>query len=208
MSKLRVIGDVHGHFDSYLKIVTDQSVNYSLQIGDLGFEYSPLDVLDPEKHRFIVGNHDNHDNLPPHALDRFGVWDVPSIDAFIFYVSGAYSIDKFNRTPWVDWWPNEELDFSEQHRALHWYQQIKPKTMITHDAPTEVKKYVSNPDVLEYYKHNRDFVSNTQELLQSMLDIHRPDIWVFGHYHMDWHKEIKGCKFICLNELQYIDCEE
>lgn len=38
-------------------------------------------------------------------------------------------------------------------------------------------------------------------MLQKMLEIHAPKVWVFGHYHKDWQSNIEGTKFVCLNEL-------
>lgn len=38
-----------------------------------------------------------------------------------------------------------------------------------------------------------------------MLEIHRPKVWVFGHYHIDKDFELNGTRFICLNELSTID---
>lgn len=54
----RVIGDVHGHLDSYVQVA--EQARCSLQVGDMGFDYKGLDGLDPELHRFIGGNHDNY----------------------------------------------------------------------------------------------------------------------------------------------------
>ena len=58
MIDLRLIGDIHGKYDHYLNLVKD--CQYTLQVGDLGFDYEPIFHLDPEKHRFIGGNHDNY----------------------------------------------------------------------------------------------------------------------------------------------------
>ncbi len=201
MANLRIVGDVHGQFDKYLDIIKDSE--YSLQVGDLGFNYAPLTGLDSTRHRFIAGNHDNHNILPAHALGRFGVWKVR--DLTIFYVSGATSIDKFYRTPFVDWWPNEELNFEEQREAFDLYKQVKPKTVVTHDCPSMLRKFISDPEALKRYIYSPDWESDTQKLLQSMFDYHVPNQWIFGHYHKDWTYEAVGCHFICLDELHYID---
>jgi len=43
--------------------------------------------------------------------------------------------------------------------------------------------------------YNNTLASNG---LQIMFDMHRPKLWVFGHY------VIKGTRFVCLNELKTI----
>ena len=34
---LRIIGDVHGHYDRYVKLA--KKARHSIQLGDLGFDY-------------------------------------------------------------------------------------------------------------------------------------------------------------------------
>lgn len=66
----RVIGDVHGHLDSYVQVA--KKAHASFQVGDMGFNYdyllkkkypghsSPNEPLDSNRHVFIGGNHDNY----------------------------------------------------------------------------------------------------------------------------------------------------
>ncbi len=59
---LRIIGDVHGYIKaddkkngrSYLHLIKNAA--HSLQIGDMGFDYSPLKRVDATKHRILAAN--------------------------------------------------------------------------------------------------------------------------------------------------------
>jgi predicted phosphodiesterase len=44
--------------------------------------------------------------------------------------------------------------------------------------------------------------SRTAQLLDAMLEIHRPQTWIFGHHHNSETLNDKGCLFRCLNELE------
>ena len=69
MSKIRIIGDVHQYYDSYFSLA--EECEYSLQVGDMGFNYEPLKQLDSNNHKFIGGNHDNYDtyNSCSHVIE-------------------------------------------------------------------------------------------------------------------------------------------
>lgn len=56
---LRLIGDVHGDIQSQY-VPTAQAAKYSIQLGDMGFNYAALNELDPQQHLFLGGNHDNY----------------------------------------------------------------------------------------------------------------------------------------------------
>jgi len=32
--------------------------------------------------------------------------------------------------------------------------------------------------------------------------IHKPDLWIFGHFHNSWTQTIQGTEFRCLAELE------
>lgn len=82
---LMIVGDVHGHYQEYLETI--QLANYSLQLGDLGFNYTPLIISgewSPTHHKLLPGNHDNYSirqvhSIDPHAaqvLDPYGKYVV------------------------------------------------------------------------------------------------------------------------------------
>jgi hypothetical protein len=143
---LRLIGDAHCKRVNYLKLI--EKAEYSLQVGDLDiYHYHWLESagVDPERHRFIAGNHDNYDLIgeSPHCLGDFGVWSVPGFGD-IFFVRGAWSIDFQRRTPGLDWWPEEELSEGKCAEALSLYEQVKPKIVVSHACPRNIIPWISD----------------------------------------------------------------
>lgn len=194
-----IIGDVHGRFDRYQYIInsTDHS---TLQLGDMGiFTERCLThcTADGQKHRWFRGNHDNPHLCQQHqaCLGDFGYDE----DTDIFWMAGGQSIDKHMRIPGHDWWPEEELDWDQMKQAIQLYRDMKPAIVVTHDCPEGVIPYVADPrfsQVATYYGTSR-----TQMALQQMLDEHKPELWVFGHFHTRQEFSHKGVQFVCLHEL-------
>jgi predicted phosphodiesterase len=209
--KLRIIGDVHGFYDAYIPIA--QEADYSIQVGDMGFNYKLIEELDPHKHVFIMGNHDDYDNVPPlRALDSFGLSSIGNFN--FFYVSGGFSIDwkmrqaHFFRTGVRTYWDNEELSLDEMYECLRSYKEIKPDFVISHECPRSISKRVGDNKILKMFGYNPEtFSTRTSELLEAMFQAHQPKRWIFGHYHKDWSEVINGTHFTCLNELSYMDLE-
>lgn len=212
---MRVIGDAHGKFVNYCYIAKE--AQHSLQLGDMGMDYGNLTFERTkrgvsENHKFFGGNHDNYDLYAsvPYALGDWGMECIDGID--FFYARGAFSIDKDSRqiyergTGRKIWWDQEELTADQADRCLHDYIHAKPELVITHGCPTDVSKKIGNPNVLTAFGFDPlTFVTNTQRLLQAMLEVHQPKLWLFGHFHKSWKHEVNGVNFQCLDELEYID---
>lgn len=196
-----LVGDVHSNLADYVRLVEDSE--YSIQLGDLGFDYSLLAKLDPARHRFLPGNHDNYAAMPPHALGDFGLWRIPgaepeALSGEVFYVRGGLSIDRFCRTENVDWFVQEELTDEQFAEAIRRYAEVKPDFVISHDGPSSV---------IPYLAHYRS-TSRTNQGLQRMLETHRPKRWFFAHHHYTWGKEIDGTLFMCVGELAALDMDK
>lgn len=195
------IGDAHGRLVGLKQVLAVHkafSYDLAIQVGDLGAGFKGVDtrlLLEEENFCFIRGNHDSPEvcrNMPSYLGD-YGMIDHPwNLD--LFFMSGAMSIDAHLRTEGVSWWRDEELSHRDCERAITLYEARKPQIVVTHDCPEEVAKIVLNEPrgVLK---------SVTTSALQTMLDIHQPKIWLFGHYHVDMKFRHMGCEFICLNEL-------
>ena len=194
------IGDVHGKIDRYLEKLGDKP---SLQIGDmgLGFEGVHLPSL-ASQHRFIRGNHDNPQTCRRHQnyAGDYGYDFAPKL----FYLGGAYSVDKQWRVPGVSWWEQEEMSTRALRSALKTYSEARPEIVATHDCPESVSRYLLGT-ILIGFRPEKLVRTRTGQALQAMLEIHRPKVWVFGHYHIDKDFEMDGTRFICLNELSTID---
>lgn len=196
---ITIIGDVHGKYRRYHEIIREKDRHpYTVQIGDMGFDYSTLDNVDPKKHVLIAGNHDNYDKLDkvPHYLGDFGhMVNFNGVD--FFYYRGAYSIDRQYRTIGIDWWSNEEVKIEGFFEARKLYREIKPDIVITHDCPEEICYLILDPGRQVYQ-------NMTGYCLQELFNIHQPKFWYFGHHHKSWKMEVNGTNFQCLNELEIV----
>ena len=193
---ITLIGDVHGKYEHYHKIVRQTERHpYTLQIGDFGFKYDTLKNVDSTKHLILPGNHDHYDTCynHPHFLGDYGYTSLNRID--FFYYRGAYSIDRQYRTIGIDWWDNEEVKIENFMNARELYRDIKPEVMITHDCPQDIALQMLEPG-------QRVYENITSWALQELYNIHQPKLWFFGH----WHRSVKiqhgNTQFVCLNELE------
>lgn len=207
---LRLIGDVHGKYTKYIDLALE--AENSIQLGDLGFDYGLVrSELDSKNHRVLGGNHDNYEEdvqgnfiwQPAHFLGDFGVHSVAGYD--FFYLRGGNSIDKDYRDEGLDWWPKEEISYSDGLRALVFYEVLKPDYVITHECPISVIDFVSGGKLFDGLPIRPSMTAN---LLEQMWEIHKPKFWYFGHHHKDWQSDLSGTKFQCLNELSYVDLME
>lgn len=145
---------------------------------------------------FFTGNCYDSIGFWPHYLGDFGI--LPATRKKVMFCRGAYSIDKDSRTPYYDWWPEEELTIPKFDEFLGQYEKFKPHVMVTHDVPA---------DVIGKYCLNIFGASRTEQYLQEAFDIHKPEMWIHGHFHLSMRHIYKRCKFVSLgiNELFTID---
>lgn len=192
------IGDLHGDWNVLNNIFQKYKTENLIQVGDLGLGFPEMinvhtgkpfakdpEIL-PDRFKFIRGNHDNPEVCKryPNYLGDYGVDE----ETGMFYISGAWSIDVGLRTPGVDWWRDEELDYSELQKAIELYEKTKPNVVLSHTCPAIIANFlIPTP-------HG----SRTENALETMFKIHRPKTWLFGHWHIVWRKDILGTDFICL----------
>lgn len=207
MTSLRIIGDVHGKFGRYREIIRD--VPFSIQVGDMGCGFRnrmgewtanpPYAAMSQGRHLFLRGNHDN-----PEVCKRQKYWirDGSVVDG-IYCLGGAVSIDRAWRTEGFDWWPDEELSYAELARKIEEYAAIKPEIVVTHDCPASVAERI----LVTFNKAKIEDGSRTREALQTMLDIHQPKEWYFGHWHVSLSFVQGRTTFRCLDELEFVDID-
>lgn len=203
---MRVIGDVHGKFSRYKTLI--RNVPVSRQVGDMGVgfrnrlgDYTANPPYDSMKrhgdHRFIRGNHDNPGVCSGMELFiKDGTYDA---DLGVFFVGGALSVDVQYRTENFDWWRGEELTYDEFQHVIDLYEDIKPRIMITHDAPEDVVQRLFHGHI----KFN--YPSITRQAFNVMWAIHKPELWFFGHWHKRRDRVVEGSRFVCLAELDWCD---
>lgn len=203
MTKLRIIGDIHGNYSLYKKLVNDPNIDYSIQLGDFGYNYQCLDSIDPTRHFVIYGNHEDHSERCkyPHFLGNYGIKQIGTTR--IFYLSGAYSIDRKTQEILGSWSPKEELSFEDLYRATLMYKDADPDILIAHEGPTEGIEALSLKGIqleIEF-----PIKSPTQQTLQKMIQLSRPDKVFFGHWHQTGTATVKGTEYTCIGIDQYKD---
>jgi hypothetical protein len=201
-----LIGDVHGNFRAYKRII--KSAPASIQVGDMGVGFiriragiersdrasdvqylaNPPHYAMLPGHRFIRGNHDN-----PRVCRRHSQW-IPDgcVVGKVMFVGGAHSIDREFRTPGYNWWSEEQLSEEDFAQITEKYLRARPMAMITHDCPVAI---TPNPK----YSCMRTRTNNSFQL---MWEAHQPDLWVFGHHHVSFDQAANGTRFVCLAELE------
>lgn len=235
---LMIVGDVHGHYEDYLETI--RLANYSLQLGDLGFDYTPLirsGEWDPEKHKFLPGNHDNYTIKEVHGLDPRS---AQVLDPYSNYVVlngkvylythlpknfvGNYGIWRVPTTePEVDqdflffvrgaW----SIDFANRTLGVDLWEneelteeELKRAVKMYEEVkPSIVISHTCPHSVKEHLQiYGTRVKTRTSAYLQQMFDIHQPKLWVFGHHHQEFDKVIGGCRFVCLQELAFLCLDE
>jgi predicted phosphodiesterase len=193
------VGDVHGHFSEFLAMCNlYKDSDYIIQVGDVGFgfrdtlEYSNIEL--PQNVKFIRGNHDDPAicRKHPNYLGEFGY----NKDVNLFYISGAYSIDKAWRVPGVSWWDEEELSYNNLQNVAELWSTVKPDVVVTHDCPKSIQS------ILVSHHHADD--NRTNGALEFLFNEHKPKFWVFGHHHVYKRDKVLGTTFQCLPELGII----
>ena len=206
-----IIGDIHGKVSQFLDIVADyrsKSSELIIQLGDLGFSKQWDEIIqycldtNETNLRIIPGNHDDYKRYSVNFFSNEmqwcrtepllveDVWDDEHMNCFS--VRGENSIDKHLRKLGVDWFPEEELTYTQLGKAVDDFIVSQPKYMFSHTCPSSIKK--------QLFGYNES--SRTEQALQVMFELHQPEYWFFGHFHRSVDEVINGTRFICLAELQ------
>jgi len=252
------LGDAHGQFGWWKKVISRDYCKSSIQLGDFGIgfleredttrnyverngekrSYHP-DGVDPEKHKFIRGNHDDPAicRESPHYLGDYGFIEKLNL----FYISGALSIDKdpifggkylcncdkspevidyFNekmsmcrscpelescdkrsilwegRTQGLDWWEDEELSYNELENMVILFKETKPRIVVSHTCPLEIITYFTED------KRKRGGFDRSSNFFSEAWTAHKPEWWLFGHFHRTNHAYIQGTDFRCVGANQ------
>lgn len=201
--KILVVGDLHGDWGRLNILIQKKQPDIVLQCGDFGW-WPAMEVQRPvlygrqrtwtlrgvkpgcAKVYFCDGNHEQHPELIQdggvHEMyenvfhcSRGSVLRLPG-GRIVMFVGGANSIDKGQRTPGHDWFPDENITPMEFSHASKFPGRVD--VVISHTCPesfdivgTEGKTVDPNRKALDY-----------------LLEKHRPALWYFGH----WHKSQKG----------------
>jgi predicted phosphodiesterase len=208
--KIRFVGDVHGHLYEFKLVVESKpkDIDKIIQVGDFGIGFGQSDYWHESLDKYMIENNiyflrGNHDNPTQCGEMQNNLMAGQHKDFFV--IPGAWSIDHQWRTMGVDLWKDEELSYEELDRMLSIYDLVRPKVMVTHDCPLSVSKqlFIDNGKSLS----KQQYKTRTGLALERMFELHQPNLYVFGHWHSDADKVINGTRFICLNELSYVDID-
>jgi predicted phosphodiesterase len=193
---ITVVGDIHGKYKRMHEIIREKDKHeYIVALGDVGFDFSTLNNVDPDKFKIVGGNHDNYNKIIniPHYLGDYGFTTLNGI-SFFFY-RGAYSIDRQYRTIGIDWWEDEQNNIETFMKARELYREIKPDIFLAHDCPDfMVPEYIG--------PYAKRYENITGWALGELYKIHQPKLFIHGHYHVSKNTQYGDTKFVCLNELE------
>lgn len=199
-----ITGDTHGDVD-YKKLLKLKEKNlsyddYLIICGDAAICWSPqsfqyhLDLYNGIGCTiiYIDGNHENFSMLAQCPLVEYKGALMHRIDEHIFHVlrgeimtidnktffclGGACSIDKMYRTPYLSWWPEEEITYHDIDNAIANLEKVDNKVdyVITHCCDTHT--------VIKAFGFRRDICSDQLTFIDKVVEYKH---WFFGHYHFD-----------------------
>lgn len=199
-----ITGDTHGDVDYYkLLSLKEKHLSYDdylIICGDAGICWSPFcfqQFLNLYKNigctiLFIDGNHENFEMLNACQLVEFHGALMHQIDEHIFHIlrgeiltledktflclGGAVSIDKMYRTPYMSWWPEEEITNRDIDNAIYNLKKVKYKVdyVLTHCCDTHT--------VIKAFGFRRDKCTDQLTFIDKIVEYKH---WFFGHYHFD-----------------------
>lgn len=200
-NSILVIGDIHGNTFTYQKYLERLPAGQrTVQIGDMGIGFKGVGLHKmPENHSWFRGNHDDPEKCKttPNYRGEYG-YDA---ETGIFFLGGAWSIDRAYRVPGISWWAGEELSYEELDKAVQLYSDTRPRFVLSHECPTKASAVLlANLGGPYFAAKGECSQSRTAQALQRMLEIHAPEKWIFGHYHIDKSFYTPGftTEFVCV----------
>lgn len=187
--KLLALKEKNLSYDDYLIICGDAAICWSLEetpyflsiYRDIG-----CTII------YIDGNHENFQMLNDLPLVEYKGALMHQVDDHIFHVlrgeimtlegktflciGGAVSIDKMYRTPYISWWPEEEINHHDIDNAIQNLIKVDNKVdfVLTHCCDTKT--------VISKFDFRRDVCTDQLMFIDKMVKYKH---WFFGHYHFD-----------------------
>lgn len=210
-----VMGDIHGRFEwaeyGYMRIADNHDIDLLIQVGDFGFwplrgEPWTLELNHPAV--FVDGNHENHEVLQSEEFGELSeewrecleIWDYKSrgsIENGILYIGGAASIDRKQRTPGRDWFPEENIQYRDKLQTMENIREYDGNIhmVISHECPAGFDVSGSA------HRRERKDDSN-RRFLQEVLKETEPERWFFGHYHESMEGTYGETSWRCLDMIR------
>ncbi len=222
-----VAGDIHGMWRHLNTLISKKQPKYVLQCGDFGWfpgrkiksrtrngmrisGFDPLGVKAGKTEVYwCPGNHENWEELelrnatPSEVMPnvfymrRGATAELPD-GRIVLFMGGAISIDRNARTPGIDWFPQEIIPYAEIYR-LEQNEIDKVDIVISHTCPLEFKPGLM--DKIPYKGWEWKFHDPSQEVLSAILEIYKPSLWYFGHFHVNSYGKYDNTEWYCLNDV-------
>lgn len=226
-SKIAFLGDLHGNTNNAYKLIDfimeHDNPDLLIQVGDMGVMGELFEKYLNELNKklesynielwFIDGNHENFNWLLNKVKNPHGLNSITSKIKYIprgtmltlgkknfYFCGGAFSIDKFMRTIYKSWWPQEILSKEETEELINYYNEnysnYKIDYFISHDTPLfehyqDDSIFMNQSDFYEDYSHKIN--------LRKIYELTKAPKIIHGHYHR-FNKFIQdGVENITLN---------
>lgn len=209
MSKIIVAGDIHARWDILNSMIAEQRPDLLLQCGDFGYwpamayaDSVPVVCRYPSpgnaQLHWCDGNHEDYWRLAKRETNEIwpGVIYQPRGSTLtlpdgrvVLFMGGADSIDKANRIYGSTWFPDELITYGDVMRLD---PNLRVDIVISHTCPTEIASLLVGPKVHD----------PSCRMLSHILQVYRPQLWYFGHWHMRFTRYVSGCRFEALAHTQ------
>ena len=211
--RIAIAGDWHADTDygvAAIEHAAKRDVTVLVHLGDFGYNFTDayLDALDEALRRqgivlgFVDGNHENFDRLLSWPVSADGLrylrqrivhlprgfrwrWSQTRCLA----VGGAYSIDRFLRTPGRSWWAQETIT---EQQAAEIAAAGGAEVMFCHDCPAGIEVPGAARD--RFYCPADELARSQQhrERLRFIVDAVRPARLWHGHFHHRYQSLLHG----------------
>jgi len=211
-SKIMVIGDVHANWPELNTIINKKHPEIILACGDFGFwprekQYDIRRLLTQgSKIYWCDGNHEDFlslNNRPSNQvhpnvfyMPRGHTMKLPDGRNVLFF-GGADSYDKDSRILGFDWF-KEEIPSIEDFDKLSLIKE-KVDIVISHTCPLEF-------DIISPLEIKIN--DPTRRILSHILQVFKPSLWYFGHWHLSKHGKWEDCRWSALHYVPQPYCYE
>lgn len=205
--KILITGDVHNEFGYLNKLINKKKPDMVICCGDFGYwpriqslkKLSDIKLQSAEKLLWCDGNHEDHWSLRQRKTDEIApnIFYMPRGSMYtlddgrtILFMGGAVSIDKGWRTIGVDWFPEEIISQKDFENLPDFNTRID--IVVSHTCPKcLVEKMIK-------YRPEKNY-EPSNAALSRLLDIFKPSLWFFGHWHQYGEYKIKETQFYALS---------
>ncbi|MDI6917350.1 MAG: metallophosphoesterase [Thermoplasmatales archaeon] len=196
-----ILGDIHGDFESTVKIMEKNSVDFWLGVGDVAsdsYEY----FTPPAPFYWISGNNEDWDLIEEmdkgeiekqnlHHLKNGEIYQIDNLR--IIGLGGTFSKNFYNYKR-KDLPHPKNRDFQKSDRRRHFVEE-----------EVESCKNAKNIDIFLSHEASMPFkirgIEAGKWAVNYVIKNMKPKIHFFGHHHIFSVKEVNGISSVCLDKI-------